>query len=237
LDAGEIVEIVNCAKCGRPRALGHRCPSCGDAATAVSQKPAPPDEAESWRAETEPWQGAAGPDWVPTAQAAAAPPQRSSSGKRGRGLLATIIVAVVLIAVVAVVVGVLIAGGTEVVKQQASVVSTPEKAYDLAAQSLLRNAMTAMDAAFVESVDYTAITQSTLEAMEPAIAWMPGSAGVSTSPPAGAEAQQNGVSWACTGRMTYEIGTLSASGATFGVRVDRAGGGTTYYRDGEPTAW
>ena len=212
------MEIVSCAKCGRPRALGHRCPSCGDAATAVDEQRTAPDEAGSWRAE-------------------AAPPQRVSRGKKRRGLLAAVIVAVVLIAAIAAVVAVLTAGGAAVVEEEVAVASASEKAYDQAAQSLLRNAVTAMDAAFVESADYTAITQSTLQAMEPAIAWMPGRAGVSASPPAGAKAQQNAVTWACTGRMTYELGTWSASGVEFGVRVDRAGGGNTFYAGGSVASW
>jgi hypothetical protein len=237
LDAGDIVEIVSCPKCGRPRALGHRCPSCGDAATAVNEQPTTPDEAESWRAETKSWQEAAGPGGVPTGQAFTAPSHHKSVGKKGRGLLATVIVAVVLIAAIAVVVVVLTAGGAAVVKEEASVASTPEIAYDQAAQSLLRNAMTAMDAAFLEATDYTAITQSYLQTMEPAIAWMPGSAGLSVSPPPGAKAQQNAVAWACTGQMAYEISTWSASGVEFGVRVDRMAGGNTYYRGGQATAW
>ncbi|OFW61534.1 MAG: hypothetical protein A2133_12745 [Actinobacteria bacterium RBG_16_64_13] len=231
------MEIVSCPKCGRPRALGHRCPSCGDAPTVVNEQPTTPDEAESWRGAAGSWRGVAEPGGVPTGRALAAPPQRAPGGKKGRGLLATIIVAVVLIVAIAVVVAVLTAGGAAVLEEEASVASAPQKAHDLAAQSLLRNAMTAIDAAFVESADYTAITQSTLQAMEPAITWMPGSAGVSASPPAGAKAQQNAVTWACTGRMTYEIGTWSASGVEFGVRVNRAGGGNTFYTGGSVAAW
>jgi hypothetical protein len=231
------VEIESCPKCGRPRALGHRCPSCGDAATAITEQPAAETEAESWRAEPAPWQGLPGPSGIPIGQHATARPQRPSGGKRRRGLLATAIVAVVLIGIIAGVTAVLTTGGAAVVQEEAAVASAPEKAYDQAAQSLLRNAMTAMDAAFVESADYTTITQSTLQSVEPAIAWMQGSAGVCTSPPAGAKAQQNAVTWASTGRMTYEIGTWSASGVEFGVRVNKAGGGSTYYRGGKATAW
>jgi hypothetical protein len=146
-------------------------------------------------------------------------------------------VAVVLIAAIVGVVAALTVGGAAVVEEEAAVASAPQKAYDQAAQSLLRNAMTAMDAAFVETADYTSIKQSTLETMEPAIAWKPGRAGASAAPSAGAKAQQSAVAWACTGRMTYELGTWSASGARFGVRVDKAGGGNTYYTDGAVASW
>lgn len=157
--------------------------------------------------------------------------------KRGRGLLAAVIAAVVLLAAIVTVVAVLMAGGAAVVEEEAAVAAIPEKAHDQAAQSLLRNAMTAMDAAFVESADYKAITQSILEAMEPAITWKQGRPGVSGAPPAGAKTQQNAVAWICTGRMTYEIGTWSASGVEFGVRVDKAGGGITFYAGGSVSSW
>jgi hypothetical protein len=152
-------------------------------------------------------------------------------------LLVGVIAAVVLIGAIVAVVAVLTAGGAAVVKEEASVASAPKNAYDQAAKSLLRNAMTTIDATFTESADYTTITQPTLTAMEPAIAWMPGSAGVSVSPPAGAKAQQSAVSWACTGRMTYELGTWSASGVEFGVRVDKMAGANTYYMDGSVASW
>ncbi|MBN1629229.1 MAG: hypothetical protein JW990_05675 [Thermoleophilia bacterium] len=145
--------------------------------------------------------------------------------------------ALVLIAAIATVVGVLLAGGAAVVEEEAALVSTPDRGYDQAAQSLLRNAMTAIDAAFVESADYTSITQATLKAMEPAINWIAGRAGICASPPTGAAAQANAVSWAGTGRLTYELGVWSESGVEFGVKVDKAGGGTTHYRAGAAGGW
>jgi hypothetical protein len=143
----------------------------------------------------------------------------------------------VLIAIVAGVAAVLTSGGAAVVEEEAAVAAAPEKAYDQAAKSLLRNAMTAMDAAFVESADYTTITQSTLQAMEPSIAWTHGGTGTCTSPATGVSAQHNGVTWASTGRLSYELGTWSVSGVEFGVRVNKAGGGTTYYMGGTATNW
>ena len=231
------MEIVSCPKCDRPRALGHRCPSCGDPAAPVDQHPAAPDGAASWRAESGAWAGTSGPGGGLPGRTVADPPQRASGGKKRWGVLASAIVALVLIAAAATVAVVLFTGGAAVVEQQAAVVSTPDRGHDQAAKSLLRNAMTAMDAAFVEHADYTAITQATLTAMEPAIAWMRGGGAVSSSPPAGAKARQNAVAWVCTGRMTYELGTWSESGVQFGVRVDRAGGGKTYYVGGVVTSW
>ena len=198
----------------------------------------------SREAETGSWLGA-GPTggqgqepMAPTATWALAPqPQRAAPGKKRWGLLATVIVAVAVIAVVAVVAVVLTTGGATLLEESASVASTPDKGHDLAAQTLLRNAMTAMDAVWVESTDYTAITQDILTMMEPSITWVPGRGGVYAAPPGTAKAQKNAVAWTCTGRMTYELGTWSASGVEFGVRVDKAGGGTTYYRGGVVAAW
>jgi hypothetical protein len=210
------MEIIECPKCGRPRALGHRCPSCGDAPAAVDEQPAAPTT-----------------DWLPVAPH----PQHALPAKKRWGLLAGVIVAVAVIAIVAVVAVVLTTGGAAIVEESASLASVPDKAYDQAAQSLLRNAMTAIDAVWVESTDYTTITQDILTMMEPSISWVPGRGGVYAAPSSGAKAQGNAIAWACTGRMTYELGTWSASGVEFGVRVDKAGGGTTYYKGGVLAAW
>lgn len=197
------------------------------------------DASVAWT-DTQPWQEPSGPTRL--TQVLARPKgglhDRDSAGnKRRRGVLATVLVSLVVIASVAALAVMLTTGGKAVVEEQAAVAAAPERGYDQAAKSLLRNAMTAMNSAFVESADCTKITQSSLEALEPAIVWMRGGAGVCTSPPSGAKTQQNGVAWACTGRMTYELGTWSQSGEVFGVRVDKAGRATTYYRGGKPAAW
>jgi hypothetical protein len=230
------MDIESCPKCMRPRAIGHRCPSCGQAATVVDQQPAAPGDVGTWRTEAASWQATPGPAGH-SGRSPAGPTQRSSGGKSKKGLLATAIVAVVVIAVVAVVAVMLTTGGAAVVQEEAAVASAPEKATDQAAQSLLRNAMMAIDAVAVESGDYKAVTQATLKTMEPAIAWQQGKTRTCISPPAGAKAQQNAVAWICTGQLTYELGAWSASGVAFGVRVDKAGGGTTYYKNGEAATW
>lgn len=231
------MEIERCPQCGRPRAIGHPCPSCGRPASVMDEEPAAPSEAESWRTEPTSWQEVPRASGVPVGQGVTAGPRRSSGAKKNRGFLATAVVAVVVIAIIVVVAVVLTTGGAAVIEQEASLASTPDRAYDQAAQSLLRNAMTAMDAAFVESAGYTSLKQSTLHAMEPAINWIAGGRGISASPPDGAKAQRNAVGFACTGSMSYELGTWSASGVEFGVRVNKAGGGTTYYRDGQAAGW
>jgi hypothetical protein len=194
------------------------------------------EDAGFGRAEPTSWQAAPQPAGVPTGQRPATTSRRST-GKRNKGLLATAIVAVILIAIVVVVVVLLTAGGAAVVEEEASVASIPDRAHDEAAQSLVRNAMMGMEAAFTETADFSAIKLPALQAMEPSVTWIQGRAGAYASPAAGAKAGDNAVTWACTGRMTYEIGTWSDSGVAFGVKVNKAGGGATYYRDGKATAW
>ncbi len=232
---GGIVELESCPKCTRPRAIGYRCPSCGEAPAVVDQQPAA-NGATAWKTDVSSWQAPRSSE-ISSGRPAAGPHRPSPGAKRRRGLVATAIVAVLVIAVVAAVAVMLTTGGAALVEEQASVAAVPEKARDLAAQSLIRNAMTAIDAAFVESGDYTAVTQLLLETMEPAIAWKQGRSRVCMTPPASAKTRQNAVGWVCTGRLVYELGTWSESGMEFGVRVDKAGGGATYYRDGEAVAW
>lgn len=217
---------MTCPKCGHPRALGSPCPVCGDAGGAPAARPVRPVAARP-----------ASPASIRAQGASSAGKPRASGGKSRWGVLAVVIFAVVVIAAVGAAAAVLTAGGAAVVEEQAALAATPDRGRDQAAQSLLRNAMTAMDAVMVESGDYTSINQATLEAMEPAIHWVPARSGVCGSPPTGVNAQQNTVAWAGTGRLSYELGTWSESGVQFGVRVNKAGKGTTYYRQGVAGAW
>jgi hypothetical protein len=225
-----MAEIVTCPKCGRPRALGHRCPSCGDAPTAADQQAAASDAADSWQ------QGAR-QGGTPDTQLFAVQTGPTPARKKSRGRLATVVVATAVIVVAVVVAAVLATGGTAVKKEADSAASAVDTASDLAAQALLRNAMSATDMVAVESGSYQDIMQATLQTMEPGITWIQGSAGLCASPPPGANVKQNTVAWVSTGPMGYELGTWSASGVEFGVRVDQIGQGNTYYRDGEPADW
>ena len=84
---------------------------------------------------------------------------------------------------------------------------------------------------------YGEISRATLQSMDPSINWIQGSVGLCASPPTSADAEQDSVAWVSTGPMSYELGTWSATDVQFGVRVDNMGGGTTYYKDGQPGAW
>jgi len=231
------MDIESCPKCQRPRAIGYRCPSCGEAPTIVNDPPATPGDVGTWRPDASSWKTVAKPNGIAGPYGMPASSKASSAGKSRKGLIATVIIGVLVIAAAAVAAVMLFTDGAAVVQEEAAVAAAPQKAFDEAAQSLLRNAMTAMDSAFVESADYKAITQTYLETMEPAIKWKQGRSRTCISPPQSAKAQQNGVAWISTGRMSYELGTLSASGASFGVKVDKTGGGVIYYKNGEAAAW
>jgi len=142
-----------------------------------------------------------------------------------------------VVAVAIIVAVVLTRGGAEVVEGEAQMAGAPALASDLAAEQLIRNAMTTFDAVAVESGSYESIDSSTLQTMEPGINWVQGSAGVYASPPTGANAKQNAVAWAATGPLSYELGTWSTTGAAVGVQVNKMGGGVTHYKDGEAGGW
>lgn len=104
-----------------------------------------------------------------------------------------------------------------------------QKAQDSAAKSIVRNSMTAIESAYVDTQDFTDVTQAMLVAIEPSIAWpAAGAAGVCTAPAAASLAASNIVSWAVPTNATYEVGTWSASGKEFGVAVSKLTGNTFY---------
>jgi type IV pilus assembly protein PilA len=110
-----------------------------------------------------------------------------------------------------------------------------EKAHDAAAKSVVRNAMTAVESVFADTHDFSAIADSALRAAEPSIAFVDG-ANAAIAPTA--DAGVNAVDWRGTGVTTYEIGSQSRSGKSFGVAVDRRpGGGTKFYVDGTARDW
>jgi type IV pilus assembly protein PilA len=103
-----------------------------------------------------------------------------------------------------------------------------QKAQDAAAKSLVRNAMTAVESAYVDTRDFSAVDAALLEEIEPSITW-----------DGGQDAQINEVAFTGTAENEYAIESTSQSEKTFGVEVDKgAGGGTTWLIDGEVvTSW
>jgi type IV pilus assembly protein PilA len=88
-----------------------------------------------------------------------------------------------------------------------------QKAQDAACKSLVRNAMTAIEPSITFAVLAAAATAPT------------------------ALTASNAVNYTGTA-TTYAVGSLSASGKTFGVAVNKgAGGGNTFYVAGVAKAW
>lgn len=120
------------------------------------------------------------------------------------------------------------------------------KAQDAAAKSLVRNGMTVMESAFVDTRDYSAIVEADLTAIEPSIDWSvlvanPAAAGTAAT---AATVALDQVGWEGTGASTYQLATVSGSDLSWGVSVNKSaatvGGidpGTTYYKDGVAGTW
>ena len=112
-----------------------------------------------------------------------------------------------------------------------------QKAQDAAAKSLVRNAMTAIESAYVDGRTY-AVTAADLGAIEPSIAWAAMSAAhvVDTATPgvsATATASTNAVNYFGEASK-FSVGSVSASGNKFGVYTDKASaaptGGTVFVK-------
>jgi type IV pilus assembly protein PilA len=112
------------------------------------------------------------------------------------------------------------------------------KAQDASAKSLVRNAMTAIESAYTDARTFlptaAGMLPADLKAIEPSLTFVV-LAAASTAPTALASA--NTVNY--TGDAnTYQVGTKSDSGKTFGFKADKtATGGNTYYVAGASKAW
>jgi type IV pilus assembly protein PilA len=111
-----------------------------------------------------------------------------------------------------------------------------QKAQDAAAKSLVRNAMTAIESAYVDlrTFDPASMTADVLTAIEPSIGFTEGAATVDGL---AAMAPDNAVLYDGTD-TTYEVGSQSESGKDFAVSVDKGvDGGNTFYIDGAAADW
>jgi type IV pilus assembly protein PilA len=119
-----------------------------------------------------------------------------------------------------------------------------QKAYDAAAKSLVRNAMTSMESYYVDSrtfvgADAAPVAPATvgpLGLIEPTITWVYQATGAAST--ATADAGVNAVNFGNLGANTYEIGSVSKSGKVWGVAVDKSTGpGIVWYKAGSPGSW
>ena len=108
------------------------------------------------------------------------------------------------------------------------------KAQDASAKSLVRNAMTAIESAYVDSRTYdpTVVTATILNAIEPSITFVAETAAVATNTPTilatAASADAHSVSYFGNAN-SYSIASASLSGNLFGVAASKAAGGTTVF--------
>jgi prepilin-type N-terminal cleavage/methylation domain-containing protein len=117
-----------------------------------------------------------------------------------------------------------------------------QKAQDASAKSLVRNGMTAVESAYVDTRDFTAVDAGMLTAIEPSIVFV-ALGGAATAPTA--DAQLNQVNFDNTiDAAAYGVGTVSQSAKTFGVEVNKTavaiGGiapGNTFYINGAAATW
>ncbi len=106
---------------------------------------------------------------------------------------------------------------------------------DVNARSLLRQAMTAIDKAYVDAqtFDPQALTPNTLKAVASSITFHPMSDTSAATAPT-AQAKDNAVNYAGT-QTSYAVGTMSESGTTFGAVVDQQSDTVTYHVNGQQT--
>ncbi|OFW60563.1 MAG: hypothetical protein A2133_11925 [Actinobacteria bacterium RBG_16_64_13] len=117
-----------------------------------------------------------------------------------------------------------------------------QKAQDAAAKSLVRNAMTAVESAYVDTRSFLTITAAMLIAIEPSIVFTI-LADAATAPTA--DAQANAVQYDNTiDAAAYGVGSQSQSGKDFGVETNKTsaaiGGiapGNTFYINGAAANW
>ena len=120
-----------------------------------------------------------------------------------------------------------------------------QKAQDAAAKSIVRNAMTTMESAFVDTRDFSAIDGAALLAIEPAYTFTEvGTEALAANPAAAYVAPGKTVYFFAAAASTYGMGAPSASGKTFGVRVNKTSAtldgvapGTAYYTTGVAGSW
>ena len=110
-----------------------------------------------------------------------------------------------------------------------------QHAQDAAAYTLVRNALTALQGAFVDTGDYTKVTTASLHAMEPGINFVDGAADLVSTEPAWmsdavpANAANNQVAFFPESKTVADLACVSASGNRFGIQVDTVSIGNSGY--------
>jgi prepilin-type N-terminal cleavage/methylation domain-containing protein len=101
-----------------------------------------------------------------------------------------------------------------------------ERAQDTAAYSLVRNSLTIMQTAFVETGDYTQVTAAALDGLDNTMTWVDnGQDLVSANPPGitgavAADSTTGQIAFFAQSRTVVDIASKSASGNWFGIQID-----------------
>jgi prepilin-type N-terminal cleavage/methylation domain-containing protein len=115
-----------------------------------------------------------------------------------------------------------------------------QKAQDASSKSLVRNAMTAIESAYVDNrtFDVATMTAASLVLIEPAIVFNAVAVGVPLTAAPGGSTSAHAVGYFGAGQ-TYQVGSLSESTNAWAVAVNKGvGGGTVYYKNaGVVTQW
>jgi prepilin-type N-terminal cleavage/methylation domain-containing protein len=117
-----------------------------------------------------------------------------------------------------------------------------QKAQDANAKSLVRNSMTAIESAYVDTrtFDSGTLTAAILKGVEPSIVWTIVSAeSDALNPPTGqAPANEDEVNYFSNSSEQYTVGTRSESGKTFAVQVNKGANGFNSFKiNGDSASW
>jgi type IV pilus assembly protein PilA len=113
-----------------------------------------------------------------------------------------------------------------------------QKAQDASAKSLVRNAMTAIESAYVDARTFVptvvGMREADLKAIEPSLTFVILAAAQALPT---ATASTNTVNYTGTATL-YSVGAVSESGKTFSFTADKSTtGGNTYYVNGVSAKW
>ncbi len=110
-----------------------------------------------------------------------------------------------------------------------------EKAQDAAAVTLVRNALTVVESAYIDTRDYSAITVGQLSAIEPSFVWnLPHANLVNSSPPSitaavVSHAGVHGVDFSGQASDRFDVASVSDSGNRYGIDVVSTGAAGASY--------
>jgi prepilin-type N-terminal cleavage/methylation domain-containing protein len=110
-----------------------------------------------------------------------------------------------------------------------------KKAEDAVAYTLLRTALTTVQAAFANNTDFTTVTAADLAGIEPTITWIQSASNlVSTSPawiasPCAANAVANQIEFFMESPTVVDLATTCATGNTFGIQIDNGNASSSGY--------